>query len=87
MLLQVFLQSGRQPRLQSAGGQSSLLLRRRLQCEQLCLPAAKTQLPAAVSASVVPLCFQVDEELKFKCQHPFATRMTTNVLIYSKDAT
>lgn len=66
MLLQVFLQSGQQPGLQSPGGQSSLLLRGWLQYEQLCLPSAKTQLPAAVSASVVPQFFQVDSNSR--CQ-------------------
>lgn len=60
MLLQVFLQSGQQPGLQSARGQSSLLLQQWLQCDQLCLPPARTQLSTAVSASVVPLVVQVD---------------------------
>lgn len=65
LLLQVFLQPGQQPGLQSSGGQSSLLLQQRLQCEQLCLQSpAGTQRPAggaaAAGSRLLPLCFQVD---------------------------
>lgn len=89
MLLQVFLQSGQQPGLQSTGCQSSLLLQRWLQCDELRLPPAATRLPAAVSASVVPLLFQVDILLSVTTpEHPPATRMPTTVtLILSKNAT
>lgn len=64
LLLQVFLQPGQQPGLQSTGRQSSLLLQQRLQCEQLCLPSpAGTQRPAAAAAAggrLTPPSFQID---------------------------
>lgn len=65
LLLQVLLQSGHQSGLQSSGRQSPLLLQRWLQCDELRLPPARTQLPAAVSASVVPLFIQVVVLLNF----------------------
>lgn len=65
LLLQVFLQPGQQPGLQSTGRQGSLLLQQRLQREQLCLPSpAGTQRPAAAAAAaggrLTPPSFQID---------------------------
>lgn len=59
MLLQVFLQPGQQPGLQSSGRQSSLLLQQWLQREQLGLPSAGSQLPAASPARLDPLRLQI----------------------------
>lgn len=55
MFLQVFLQSGQQPGLQSTRCQRALLLQWWLQCNELYPPAAWTQLLAAVSSAVVAL--------------------------------
>lgn len=80
MLLQVFLQPGQQPGLQSARCQSSLLLQWWLQRNKLCLQASCSQLFAAVGSVIAPLLFQVDARLSsivLTTIHPLTQMPTT----------